>query len=76
MVVATNFVNRYGDQAPLADLVEAADLPCLVVGLGAQANDDERIAPAIPAGTIRFVRAVAERLRLVGGCNGCAISVV
>ena len=66
VVVATNFVNRYGDQAPLADLVEAADLPCLVVGLGAQANDDERIAPAIPAGTIRFVRAVAERSRVVG----------
>ena len=46
--------------------METADLPCLMVGLGAQAHDYEKLAPRIPAGTVRFVRAVADRSRVIG----------
>ena len=66
VVAASNFLNRYTDLSRMADLVESVDLPCLVVGLGAQANDYESIAGDISAGTVRLVRALAERTRVVG----------
>ena len=66
VVVATNFLSPHFDLSGLADIVETADLPCLMVGLGAQAHDYEKLAPRIPAGTVRFVRAVADRSRVIG----------
>ena len=67
VVAATNFLAPHFDLSRLADVVETADLPCLMVGLGAQANDYEpRLAESLPAGTVRFVRAVAERSAVIG----------
>ena len=66
VVMATNFLSPHADLSALADVVETADLPCLMVGLGAQADDYRQLAADIPAGTVRFVRAVAERSRLIG----------
>ena len=75
-VVATNFLRRAFDLSAQAAAIEAADLPCVVVGLGAQANDDERIAESLPAGTVRFVKAVAERSRVIGVRGAYTASVL
>ena len=66
VVVATNFLSPHFDLSGMADIVETADLPCLMVGLGAQADDYRRLAPELQPGTVRFVRAVAERSAVVG----------
>ena len=66
VVVATNFLSPHFDLSALADVVETADLPCLMVGLGAQAAGYRRLAPELQAGTVRFARAVAERSAVIG----------
>ncbi len=75
-IAATNFLHRGFDLAAQAAAIEAVDLPCVVVGLGAQANGGERIAPLLPAGTVRFVEAVAERTRVIGVRGGYTASVL
>lgn len=63
---AANFLCRHFDFGAWADVVEAVDLPCLMVGLGAQAPDDQQRIADIPKGTVRFVKAVAERCHSIG----------
>ena len=63
---AANFLCRHFDFGDWADFVEAVDLPCLMVGLGAQAPDDQQRIADIPKGTVRFVKAVAERCHSIG----------
>ena len=63
---AANFLCRNFDFTSWADFVESVDLPCLMAGLGAQAPDDKNPVADIPKGTVRFVKAVAERSRSIG----------
>ena len=75
-VVATNFLHRAVDFSAQAAAVEAVDLPCAVVGLGAQANGSEPIARSLPAGTVRFVEALAERTPVIGVRGAYTASVL
>ena len=63
---AANFLHRNFDFSTWADLIESVDLPCFMVGLGAQAPCDSELITDIPKGTIRFIRAVADRTRSIG----------
>lgn len=73
-IAAANFVSPHFDMSELAEIVEAADLPCVIVGLGAQAPRQGQEV-AIPDGTLRFLRAVAERAHSIGvrGANTAQI---
>jgi len=65
VIPAANFLFERFDFGWAADIVEKADLPCLMVGLGAQARstgDDVDV----PAGTKRFLKAVADRTNIIG----------
>lgn len=64
-VAAANFLYAGFDFGTYADLIEQVDLPCLMVGLGAQAPKAGGI-PEITPGTARFVRAVAARTKQIG----------
>ena len=66
VVPASNFLGGHTDLSKLADFVESVDLPCFVVGLGAQSPSDEQEVTHIPRGTIRFVHAVANRSNAIG----------
>ncbi len=67
VIPAANFIFRSFDFGYLANLIEKVDLPVLVAGLGAQASRDGFDIKQIPEGTIRFVKAAAER------CNSIAV---
>lgn len=65
VIPSSNQVNPASDFSRRADFLEAVDLPCLAVGLGAQAprlGADIRLT----AGTLRYVRSLSERSRVVG----------
>jgi polysaccharide pyruvyl transferase WcaK-like protein len=64
-IAAANFLFSGFDFGPYADLIEKVDLPCLMVGLGAQAPKAGDI-PEIAPGTKRFVKAVAARAYKIG----------
>jgi len=73
-IAAANFISPHFDMGHLADIVEAADLPCVIAGLGAQApRQGDEIA--LSEGTQRFLRAVADRCELIGvrGANSAQI---
>jgi Polysaccharide pyruvyl transferase len=59
VIPAANFLNAGADLARLAALVRALDRPCLVLGLGAQA-ESETAPPELKPGTIDFLREVAR----------------
>lgn len=63
---SANYLNRHFDLSAWARFVESVDLPCLMVGLGAQAPDKKTVLTDIPKGTIRFIKAVAERSESIG----------
>ncbi|MBU2605846.1 MAG: polysaccharide pyruvyl transferase family protein [Alphaproteobacteria bacterium] len=60
VIPAANWLSPHVDFTKLADLVEGLTIPVVLVGLGAQ---DQTFSGTIdiPAGTERFVRAVADR---------------
>lgn len=64
-IAAANFLFSGFDFGPFADLVEEIDLPCIMVGLGAQAPSAGGF-PEISPGTKRFVQAVAARCHSIG----------
>ena len=69
LISASNFLHERVDFSGWANLVESLDLPCIVVGLGAQASSEKdalTLHTRIPAGTIRFIKAVAERSKSIG----------
>ena len=76
VVVATNFLSPRVDLSRLAAIVERVDLPCLMVGLGAQAADYRRLAPEIPAGTVTTRRpcaaSAASSSTWASGSTSCA----
>jgi polysaccharide pyruvyl transferase WcaK-like protein len=64
-IAAANFLFSGFDFGSYADLIEQTDLPCLMVGLGAQAPRAGGM-PDIKPGTQRFVRAIAARTDRIG----------
>ncbi|MDP9142694.1 MAG: polysaccharide pyruvyl transferase family protein [Pseudomonadota bacterium] len=60
VIPAANWLSAGSDFGWLADVVESANLPTLLLGLGAQAGDDGQI-PQLPAGTLRLLAAVEQR---------------
>jgi hypothetical protein len=60
VIPAANWLAAGSDFGWLADVVEGANLPTLLLGLGAQAGDDGQI-PQLPAGTLRLLAAVEQR---------------
>jgi hypothetical protein len=62
---SANQVNPDTDLASRASFVEAVDLPCLVLGLGAQAPSLESKVK-LTEGTIRYLKSIAERSHRIG----------
>lgn len=60
IVPAANWLKPNAALGKLAHLVESSKLPCVMVGLGAQATSYDRV-PALDEGTVRLVRVIAER---------------
>ena len=65
VIAAANFINERSDFSEWARFIEAADLPCLVVGLGGQAPSF-RNEVILKEGTERFLRAFADRSVTIG----------
>mgnify|MGYP003645783401 FL=1 len=61
---AANWFGAHVDLADFADRVEQLDIPVVMIGLGAQ-DQDYRSHLAVPDGTLRFVRSVAERSKTI-----------
>lgn len=57
---ASNQLNQNSDMGTIADIIETLDIPCLVIGLGAQ-SETESTFPKLKDGTVRFVQEVAKR---------------
>lgn len=64
IIPAANWFNSHVDFQDLADRVEKLDIPVVMIGLGTQ-NRDFTAPFDVPEGTVRLVRAVAERSRSV-----------
>lgn len=60
VIPAANWLNGSSDWGGLADLIERSQLPCVMVGLGAQAPSEDQ-PPHVSAGTRRLLKVVAER---------------
>jgi hypothetical protein len=65
VIPAANFLNKGADLASLANLVRQLDRPCLVFGLGAQAETADH-PPELRPGTIAFLREVSSRTPSLG----------
>lgn len=60
VIPAANFLNAQSDLGWLADILVEHDKPCLVAGLGAQSESEDRMPP-LSEGTLRFLREAARR---------------
>jgi len=65
VIPSSNQVNPDVDFGPRADFLEAVNLPCLPVGLGAQAPYLGADV-SLPRGTIRYLKILSERSRQIG----------
>lgn len=61
-----NLLRENRDIEPWAGIVEQTTLPCLMVGLGAQAPLAGSVPPNIPESTVRIIKTVANRAQLIG----------
>lgn len=61
VLAAANWLNSQLDFGHIADLIEPTNLPICIVGLGAQADIDEKKIPVLPAGTERMMKLISER---------------
>jgi hypothetical protein len=75
VIPAANWMYEKFDFSYLALLVEKLAIPVVFVGLGAQAGIDQKI-PAIPGGTVRLIKAVAERSALIGARGNFSAEVL
>ncbi len=57
---AANWLNERSDLQCLADLLKNFDLPCVIVGLGAQ-SESENVFPKLKEGTVAFLKEVSAR---------------
>lgn len=64
-IAASNFIFHGFDFGYLGNFIEKSGLPCVVVGLGAQAKD-RNMAIEVPEGTQRFLKVASERTPLIG----------
>ncbi len=60
IIPAANWLSPRTDFSDLADLIEKTNLPCVIVGIGAQSDKPQTI-PKIKEGTLRLVRIASER---------------
>lgn len=65
VMAAANWLNSQLDFGPVADLIEPTNLPICIVGLGAQADIDEKKIPVLPAGSERMMKIISERSPLI-----------
>jgi hypothetical protein len=65
VIPSSNQANPEADFSHRAAFLEAVDLPCLAVGLGAQAPDLAADV-ALPGGTLRYLRILSQRSRQIG----------
>jgi hypothetical protein len=65
VIGAANYLHSAFDFTEYALFLEKVDLPCVVIGLGAQARD-YRCRVEVPPGTQRMVRAISERSVTLG----------
>jgi hypothetical protein len=65
VIPAANFLNKSADLSPLAELVRDLDRPCLVLGLGAQAERQDEALQLKP-GTVDFLKEVSKRSPSIG----------
>lgn len=61
-----NLLRENRDIEPWAGIVEQINLPCLMIGLGAQAPVVGSVPSSIPESTIRIIRTIASRTQLIG----------
>ena len=64
-IPAANWLQPRYDFAWLADFIEEMDKPCIMIGLGAQAHNNNHI-PDLSEGTIRMLKAVSARTPYIG----------
>jgi len=65
-IPSANFLFRGFDMSYLANVIEQTSLPCLVVGLGAQAPNDSSLDLNLQPGTLRFLKVIGERSVEIG----------
>lgn len=65
VIPAANFLNKGADLTQLAEFVRELDRPCLVLGLGAQAESADQ-PPELRPGTLAFLQEVAKRTPSLG----------
>jgi polysaccharide pyruvyl transferase WcaK-like protein len=66
VIPAANQVNPDWDLGDWADMVEELNVPVCIVGLGAQAHIGATTNLPLSEGTLRFLRAVAQRTENIG----------
>jgi hypothetical protein len=66
VIPAANFLFRAFDFASYAEFIEKTSLPCVMVGLGAQAPRPNAFDSNIPSGTLRLLSVVSERSKTIG----------
>lgn len=64
VIAAANLINDFEDYGWLADSIERTKLPVFLIGVGAQAGLNCHI-PIVRPGTLRLLRIVSERSKLV-----------
>ncbi len=60
VIAAANQLGRHIDMGKIAARLQAADVPLVMISVGAQSSFDYGI-PELPEGTLRWIRAVSER---------------
>lgn len=60
IIPAANWLQSKSDFSAMAAQIEQADVPTVILGLGAQAASNEKI-PELKPGMVRFVKAIADR---------------
>lgn len=65
-IPAANFIFRGFDFGMFASYIERTQLPCLMVGIGAQAPSARTAELEVPEGTRRFLKVVSERTGRIG----------
>ncbi len=63
---AANQVNPHWDLTEWAEFIEAVNLPCAVIGLGAQSEIGASVGMNLKPGTMRFIKAIADRSGTMG----------
>ena len=66
VIAAANFIFRKFDLSALTNFIESTKLPCVIVGLGAQAPATSYKVTDIPDGSRRFLHVVSDRSNTVG----------